>query len=137
MTEEERYLLACLIWGEARGECAEGQQAVAEVVFNRLESGQFGSTITDIIRGEGQFNSVAAGQLEVAEPGQAQYQAIDHALYGKWILPTTICYFSVYAGYADVYIQVGKLLEFQDFFSFLVKSHDLILHIRILIRVHM
>ena len=110
LTEEERHLLACLIWGEARGECAEGQQAVAEVVFNRLESGQFGSTITDIICGEGQFNSVTAGQLEVAEPGQAQYQAIDHALYGKRILPTTICYFSVYAGNADVYIQVGNHL---------------------------
>lgn len=110
VTPEERYLLACLIWGEARGESIYGQQAVAEVVLNRLASGKFGSSITQIIQSPGQFRSVTAGQLEVAQPTQAQYQAIDRALFGKRILPESIYYFSVYAGNADVYIQVGNHL---------------------------
>lgn len=110
LTEQERYLLACLIWGEARGENIYGQQAVAEVVLNRLASGQFGSTISQVIRGEGQFDSVAAGQLEKATPTQAQYQAIDRALFGNRILPENVYYFALYAGKADVYIQIGNHL---------------------------
>lgn len=110
LTEQERYLLACLIWGEARGENIYGQQAVAEVVLNRLASGQFGSTISQVIRGEGQFNSVAAGQLEKATPTQAQYQAIDRALFGNRILPENVYYFALYAGKADVCIQIGNHL---------------------------
>lgn len=110
LTEQERYLLACLIWGEAQGECQEGQQAVAEVVLNRLASGQFGDTIEQVICGEGQFRAVADGKLEVATPTQAQYKAIDGALYGTRILPSNIYYFSVFAGKADVYIQIGNHL---------------------------
>ena len=110
LTEQERYLLACLIWGEAQGECQEGQQAVAEVVLNRLASGQFGDTIEQVICGEGQFRAVADGKLEVATPTQAQYKAIDGALYGTRILPSNIYYFSVFAGKADVYIQIDNHL---------------------------
>ena len=110
LTRQERYLLACLIWGEARGESIYGQQAVAEVVLNRLASGKFGDSIAQVICGEGQFRSVTAGQLEKATPTQAQYQAIDRALFGKRILPENIYYFAVYAGRADVYIQVGNHL---------------------------
>ena len=45
LTEEERELLARVIWVEAQGECEEGQQAVAEVVLNRMASPDFGNTL--------------------------------------------------------------------------------------------
>lgn len=92
LTYEERELLASVIWVEARGECLEGQQAVAEVVFNRLISPQFSDTLSDVIYGSEQFCSIL--HVEDAEPGQAQYQAIDRALYGENILPTDVVYFS-------------------------------------------
>ena len=37
LNAEDRQLLAKVIWVEAQGECFEGQQAVAEVVLNRLQ----------------------------------------------------------------------------------------------------
>ena len=41
VSEEEMYMLACLIWHESRGEPYEGQVAVAEVVLNRCLSAGF------------------------------------------------------------------------------------------------
>ena len=94
LTAEERELLARMIWVEARGEIAEGQQAVAEVVFNRIHSDRFPDTLRDVIYAEGQFESVPL--LEDAEPYQAQYEAIDRALYGKPILPEDVFYFATF-----------------------------------------
>ena len=106
LTAEERELLARVIWVEAQGECAEGQQAVAEVVFNRMLSDQFGDTLNDVIYGEDQFRSVP--YLEDAKPMQAQYQAIDRALYGDSILPKNVYYFATYATNTNVYKQIGN-----------------------------
>ncbi len=106
LTAEERELLARVIWVEAQGECAEGQQAVAEVVFNRMLSDQFGDTLNDVIYGEDQFRSVP--YLEDAKPMQAQYQAIDRALYGDSILPKNVYYFATYATNTNVYKQIDN-----------------------------
>lgn len=95
LTLAERQLLARVIWAEARGESLEGQQAVAEVVLNRLASGNFPNTLRDVIYGENQFRSV--DKLEDAEPSQAQYQALEKALYGPNILPMDVVYFATYA----------------------------------------
>ena len=101
----ERQLLAKVIWVEARGESPEGQQAVAEVVFNRLASKNFPDTLRDIIYGEGQFRSVKF--LDDAEPGQAQYQAIEKALYGPYILPMDVTYFARFATNNNVWGTIG------------------------------
>ena len=74
LTEAERDLLAKVVWVEAQGECFEGQQAIAEVVLNRLVSGDFPDTITEVIYEKGQFRSVP--YLEKATPWDIQYQAI-------------------------------------------------------------
>lgn len=92
LTWEEQQLLAKLIWLEARGESAEGQQAVAEVVLNRLVSGKFGNTLSQVIYGEGQFRTTPF--LKDAESWQAQYEAIDRALEGPYILPMDVMYFA-------------------------------------------
>lgn len=84
---EEIQLLAALIWGEARGESLEGQQAVAEVVFNRMTAAGYPDTLEEVIR-RGGFGSLE--MLEKAEPTQSQYDAIDRALYGPYVLPETV-----------------------------------------------
>lgn len=89
-----RQLLARVVWAEARGESAEGQQAVAEVVLNRIASPNFPDDLRDVIYGEGQFRSV--NQLPNAEPTQAQYEAIEKAIYGPYILPEDVVYFATY-----------------------------------------
>ena len=105
LTWEEQQLLAKLIWLEARGESQEGQQAVAEVVLNRLVSGRFGDTLEQVIYGEGQFRTTPF--LDEAEAWQAQYEAIDAALDGPNILPMDVMYFATYAENDQVWGQIG------------------------------
>ena len=105
LTWEEQQLLAKLIWLEARGESQEGQQAVAEVVLNRLVSGRFGDTLEQVIYGEGQFRTTPF--LDEAEAWQAQYEAIDAALDGPSILPMDVMYFATYAENDQVWGQIG------------------------------
>lgn len=92
LTLEQEDLLARVIWVEARGESDAGQQAVAEVVLNRLVSDRFPDNLHDVIYAEGQFRSVKF--LDDAEPYQTQYEAIERALYGPNILPMDVFYFA-------------------------------------------
>ena len=105
LTYEERQLLARVIWVEAQGECEEGQQAVAEVVLNRMASPEFGNTLKGVIYGEGQFRSVP--YLEDAEPHQAQYEAIEAAIYGPYVLPEGVVHFATYSTNNNVWGQIG------------------------------
>ena len=54
-TEDEVYLLACLVYCEAGNQSLDGQRAVANVVVNRVNDSRFPSTITDVIYQPGQF----------------------------------------------------------------------------------
>lgn len=97
MTADERLELAGVIQLEAGNQCAEGQQAVAEVVLNRVISPEFPDTIHDVLhQGEDtprpQFSTI--GNLALADPADAQYDAIDAALYGPSILPEDVVFFS-------------------------------------------
>ncbi len=93
LTMDERELLARMVWVEARGEPLEGQQAVAEVVLNRLVAGNFQNSIESIIMAEGQFNS--APFLDDAEPNQTQYEAVEHALKGPYVTPINTVFFGL------------------------------------------
>lgn len=92
LTWEQMKLMAKVVWVESRGECKEGQQAVAEVILNRLTSDEFPDNLHDVIYGEGQFRS--AKFLDKAEPYQLQYEAIENALYGPYVLPQDVYYFA-------------------------------------------
>ena len=104
LTEGEE-LLARMVWCEAQGESFEGQQAVAEVVLNRLFSGEFQGSIRRIIYAEDQFNSVP--YLDDAEPTQTQYEAIERALYGPYVLPIDVFYFGRQAVNDNVWGKIG------------------------------
>ena len=93
LTEAQKDLLASVIWVEARGESFDGQQAVAEVVFNRMLAEGYPDTLEGVLSYHNQFPSEEL--LKKAEPEQAQYDAIDDALYGPYILPLDVLHFSV------------------------------------------
>lgn len=95
LTAEEEELLARLIYLEAAGEPAEGQQAIAEVIFNRMVSDAFPNTLKGVLFAEGQFPPAA--RLEQAEPYQAQYDAIADALSGPNILPMDVVHYATFA----------------------------------------
>lgn len=102
----ERQLLARVIWAEARGESPEGQQAVAEVVLNRILSDNFPEDVRDIVYQEGQFRTL--GQLMKAQPGQAQYEAIEDAFYGPHVIPEDVMYFARFETNSNVWGKIGN-----------------------------
>lgn len=94
VTEEERELIARIVYLEARGEPAKGQQAVAEVILNRVAAENFPDRVADVIHQENPRQFTTAPYIDAAEPGEAQYAAVDAALYGEHVLPLDVVYFS-------------------------------------------
>lgn len=94
LTSEEKNLLARMVWVEARGETDKGQQAVAEVVLNRLVAEGFSDNIRDIIYSHNQFKSTQ--WLDEAEVTQTQYEAVEAALNGPYVLPIDVIHFATY-----------------------------------------
>ena len=60
----EQELLAALIYCEAGNQPYEGQVAVGAVVMNRVRSGSYPNTITDVIYQSGQFGPAMTGWLD-------------------------------------------------------------------------
>ena len=84
----DQYLLARLVYAEARGESYKGKVAVAAVVLNRVRSAAFPNTISGVIFQSGAFDCVADGQLWLT-PDQDSIRAASDALAG-WD-PTSGC----------------------------------------------
>lgn len=71
------YLLARIIYGEARGEPYKGQAAIGAVVLNRVRSPQFPNTIAGVIYQRGAFDAVSDGQINLAPDATAVRAARD------------------------------------------------------------
>ena len=82
------YLLAKLIYGEARGEPYQGQVAVGAVVLNRVKSSKFPNTISGVIYQPYAFTAVDDGQINLT-PNETAKSAARDALNG-WD-PTNGC----------------------------------------------
>lgn len=83
----EQELLAALIFCEAGNQPYDGQVAVGAVVMNRVRSGSFPDTITDVIYQSGQFTPAMTGWLDsvLASDGytDSAMQAAANALAGS------------------------------------------------------
>ena len=110
LTDEEWEELAAIVSLEAGNQCAEGQQAVVEVVFNRVLHSGFPDTVHDVLHdGEGtscpQFSTI--GLIRTATPTQAQFDAIYNALYGDTILDADVVFFSLNGENDRVWGKIG------------------------------
>lgn len=76
-----RYLLARIIYAEARGETLEGQVAVGAVLLNRLKDSRFPNTLEQIIFKKGEFCTVRDGQIWKT-PNQQALRAAELAISG-------------------------------------------------------
>ena len=90
-TEDDVYMLAQLITGEARGESYEGMVAVGNVVMNRvLLRGHFGSTVKQVVTARGQFT----GYSSSIRPSSSCLRAARSVLaYENWVIPQNVYYF--------------------------------------------
>ena len=73
----DTYLLACLIYGEARGEPYKGMVAVGAVVLNRVKSSLFPNSIANVIYQSGAFSVVDDGQINLTPDADAISAAKD------------------------------------------------------------
>lgn len=85
-TEDDRYLLANLIYCEAGGEPYDGQVAVGAVVINRVLSSVYPNTLSGVVYQNRQFEPVSTGRLALAlaenRATASCYRAADEAMSG-------------------------------------------------------
>lgn len=105
LTQEDKDLMAKVLCMEAESEPFEAQQAIAEVILNRLAAGNFQSSIKSIVYAEGQFESV--NRLYLAEPTHIQYEAIERAYNGPYRVPKDVVFFSTGKVNENVYEKIG------------------------------
>ena len=106
LTGAEIKLMADLIFMEAQSEPFEGQQAVAEVILNRLKSGNFQSSINSIIYAKDQFAAVK--NLYLAQPTDTQYKAVERALNGTYVLPEDVVFYAKFAVNKKIWGTIGS-----------------------------
>lgn len=105
LTAEDKELLARLIWQEARGETLEGQQACAEVILNRLVADNFPDTMRGVVYAEGQFPDT--DKLKDATPTQTQYEAVERALNGPYLVPLDVVFYARFKMNDNYWGQIG------------------------------
>jgi N-acetylmuramoyl-L-alanine amidase len=79
ISASDKDLMARLVHAEAQGEPYAGKVAVATVVLNRVDSGQFPSTVSGVINQSGQFSPVANGTINNT-PSADERKAVEDAI---------------------------------------------------------
>ena len=80
-SDNNLYLLAKLVYGEARGEPYKGQVAVAAVVLNRVKSSTFPNSVSGVVYQSGAFSVVSDGQINLS-PDETAIKAARDAING-------------------------------------------------------
>ena len=113
ITQKERGLLALVIYHESRGECVEGQEAVAEVVFNRYLSHFDGkTTIESLIYAKNQFScSSCLTTAAIHEPEclATAFDIIDRVIdETEYNIKDTYMYFNTKQPKTSDYVKIGN-----------------------------
>lgn len=114
-TEDEIYLMASCVMMEAGGYSYDGQLAVASTIVNRVKSGRWGSSITDVIYAQGQFPGASSGLLDkylTKGPSSSALKATRAALEGTNHIGDYLFFNSTknadYASYSDYTVVDGN-----------------------------
>lgn len=92
LTVSEKQLLARVVCLNAGRECEEGQQAIIEVLLNRMLSDDFPDELKKIVYGENALCEISL--LNEAEPERIHYLAVERAMYGPYILTEDVTEFA-------------------------------------------
>lgn len=108
LTEEEIELLARIVWLEANGEPVEGQEAVVEVVFNRMASDLYPDTLYDVLSQKNPVQFCSWKNRNIAEPTEKEYESIRRVLNGNTnILRNDTLYFSTQPLTSHTDVRIG------------------------------
>lgn len=103
-TKQEIDLVARVVMSEASTLNFAGKQAVARVIFNRIDSESYPNTLEEVIKG--QFSTADNGT-----PTEECYEAISFALNYPECFPSDMFWFrdSHYHTFAEDYCQIGNM----------------------------
>ncbi len=107
LNDEEIDLLAKIVYLEARGECVEGQEAVVEVVFNRMASDLYPDTLYEVLSQKNPVQFSSWKNRDKAMPTEKEYQSIDNVLNGNTnLLRDDTLYFSTFMMTSNLDVQI-------------------------------
>ena len=108
LTEEEIDLLAKILWVEARGESELGQEAVVEVIFNRMVSEEFPDTLYDVLSQKNPTQFASWKLRDKAEPTEKEYTSIYAVLEGETeVVKEETVYFATKKLTRNLDVQIG------------------------------
>lgn len=108
LSPDETELLARIVWLESQGEPVEGQQAVVEVVFNRMRSEVYPDTLYEVLSQKNPVQFCSFKNRDRAKPTQKEYDSIQQVLDGKTrILRDDTMYFSTFPLTEHVEVKIG------------------------------
>lgn len=101
ISEEDKILIAKVVWAESRGECFEGKVAVAAVILNRYFNGEGQafdrSSIKAVVTQKSQFASISKVTMEDLEANPECMEAVEDACKGwdptRQIFEEGACFF--------------------------------------------
>lgn len=91
LTDEEYELVCAVVDLEAGGESEELQRAVTECILNRLDSGIWGKTISEVIYAKNQFSVVP--YLHKANPSELTKRVVKEVFEDGSTLPKRVMFF--------------------------------------------
>ena len=123
--ETDKEIITKLVYLVARGECYDGKKAVISIVLNRLESGYWGDTITDVVYAKGQFTPAKLINSTYIDKENNTWneciKAVDEVITYGSTLPKYVLYFrsDYYFSWAKEYNNIGN-----HYFSYLQKDYN-------------
>ena len=108
LSEEDADTLVRFVTVEAGNESAEVQQAVAEVVLNRMYSPDYPYTIQKVIN-RSELHRAAKSMPYVTDPSPETRAAVEAAVYGPYVLPEDIFFYSAWTEGQDLWGQLGDI----------------------------
>lgn len=113
LSNDEINLLANIVWLESRGESSIGQEAVVEVVLNRIRSSQYPNSLYEVLSQRGQFSSWIS--VSSASPTNKEFSSIQNVLEGNTNHTTTqTLYFSTSPRNSHISAQIGNHFFCED-----------------------
>lgn len=87
LEEQEYQVLLKIVEAEAGGEDTTGKMLVANVVMNRVRSGKFPNTVTEVVyqrsEGKAQFSPTADGRIDQVNVSQDTVDAVARVMNGE------------------------------------------------------
>ncbi|MDE7319145.1 MAG: cell wall hydrolase, partial [Lachnospiraceae bacterium] len=101
LEEQEYQVLLKIVEAEAGGEDTVGRMLVANVIMNRVRSGRFPNTITEVVyqrcSGRAQFSPVSDGRIDQVSVSPETVEAVSRAINGEDASAGALYFRSVYS----------------------------------------